>query len=157
MSDAVTTAIVVLTQLALAGLMVALQVLITGGFGLILPVVAIGLGGGMAMLWIGGRRPSWPDRLDSLRLACRSAVAHWLVGALAYAALYLSDPTGYSFGPAGLLVFAPVLGLLPGGAALVLTLCAGDSVRTVLGLAPPPVRHATRPTRRHRAPVRRRG
>ena len=157
MSNAVTTAIVVLTQLAAAGLTVAVQVLVTGGFGLILPVVAIGLGGGLAMLAIGSRRTGWPDRVDSLRLACQSGVVHWGVGALAYTTLYLSDPTGYDFGPSGLFIFAPVLGLLPGGAALVLTLCAGDSVRTALGISAPPARPATRAERRHRMPTRRRG
>lgn len=149
MSDAVTTAIVVLSQLAAAGLMVALQLWITGGFGLIVPVAAIGLGGGMAMLWVGGRRPSWPDRSASLQLAWLSGLVHWGVGALAYVALYLSDPTDYSFGPSGLLVFAPVLGLLPGGAALVLTLCAGDAVRTALGLSAPPSSDSAQSDRQH--------
>lgn len=142
MSDALSTAAVVLTQLAAAGLTLALQVMLTGGFGLVLPVVAIGLGGAMAMLWVGGRRSGWPDRAASLRLACQSGAVHWLVGALAYVTLYASDPTGYSFGPSGLLVFAPILGLLPGGAALVLTLCAGDAARTALGISTPPATHA---------------
>ncbi|MFT5680397.1 MAG: hypothetical protein ACI8RZ_001303 [Myxococcota bacterium] len=92
------------------------------------------MSGAMMMLFVGSRRTDWPTRPVTYRVAWWSAAAHWVAGAGAYAALYFADPTGYDFGPAGLLLAAPVLGLLPGGAALVLTVCAGDGVRTALGV-----------------------
>ena len=137
MVDAPATAAIVTAQLLAMAAAVVLDLWLTGGFGLVLPVVVSGLVGAMAMMFVGSRRAGWPTRPETWRVAWWSAAAHWAVGAGAYAALYFSDPTGYAFGPAGLLLAAPVLGLLPGGAALVLTMCAGDGVRTALEVTDP--------------------
>ena len=134
MTDA---ALIAAAQILAVAATVAVDLLLTGGFGLVMPVVAGGIAGSVAMFILGSRRTGWPDRPAIYRAAWISAGVHWGVGALAYAALYFADPTGYEFGPRGLLLAAPVIGLLPGGAALVLTLCAGDGVRTALGVEEP--------------------
>lgn len=101
---------------------------LTGGVSL----VAAGLGvflGALVVLWRTlGRDRAWITRPALRRVAAWSGLAGWALGALAYAAAWASAPELYAFGPRGLLLAAPVVGLVGGLAGLLAPLCVADGV-----------------------------
>ena len=95
------------------------------------------LSGVAALLWRGRDRGPWLDRPGALRIARASGLAAWAAGTGAYALAYWTAPGSYGFAPSALWGVAPLMGLMPGLAALVLTLCAADTARTVSGTPDP--------------------
>ena len=119
-------------QLAAALAFVALERFLTGGGGLMWPMLGLFGGAIGGFLLVGRRREAWPQRTDIQQISVRSAVAHWAISTAGYIAAYAAWPESFSFSVGALLGLAPVVGALPGMAALVLTMCAGDTAATIL-------------------------
>ncbi|MEL6345038.1 MAG: hypothetical protein AAFV53_18120 [Myxococcota bacterium] len=120
-------------QLSSAGLIMIIDKALTGGIGLMVPLAGLFLGAVAAFCFLGSKQVGWPKRRAIQRTAVRSALVHWLVGTVIYAALFFADPSQFEFSAAALVMFAPLVGVLPGLSALILTMCAGDSAATILG------------------------
>lgn len=125
---------IVTLQLSLVVVLAVLEHALVGGNGLIWPIIALFCGAVCAM-WLWGRgRDCWPRRADVLSCAMYTGGAWWLLGAVSYGAMSMLWPQSTDLSPQTVWMFSPVVGLLWGGAALVLTLCAGDLTATVLGV-----------------------
>ena len=120
-------------QLLAAGAVAGVEVAVTGGLGLLFPLSALFVGAFFAFWGLGARREGWPQRATIQRAALISAGNIWALGTALYAAAFLLQPDAFAFSAPMLILFAPAVGLLPGLASLVLTMCAGDAAATTLG------------------------
>lgn len=125
-------ATVVVTQLSTAAAVVAIEVAVTGGAGLIVPIASLFASGTGAFYALGLRQDRWPQRPAIQRTAWASAAVFWGASTAAYVAAYVAMPSAFDFGWRALAGLAPVVALLPGLSALVLTMCAGDAAATAL-------------------------
>lgn len=123
---------VIALQLLSALALAALELLLTGGVGLIWPLLGLFVGAIVGFLLVGQRREAWPQRTDIQQISLRSALAHWFISTAAYMSAYAVWPESFSFSVGALIGLAPVVGALPGMAALILTMCAGDTAATIL-------------------------
>ena len=85
------------------------------------------------LLWRLWEDPAWLHRRALRRVSARSGLASWALGAMAYAVSWAQAPGLYEFGPMGLLVAAPAVGLLAGFAGLLIPLCAADAAGLRVG------------------------
>jgi len=126
-------AAVVAIQTIVAAGVIAVDLRVTGGVGLMLPLFSMLASGVGALIWIGRDRGPWLNRAGVLRMAWGSGLAAWVLGTGGYALAWWSAPESYGFSARALWAVAPTVGLLPGLSALALTLCAADTARTVSG------------------------
>lgn len=119
-------------QLSAALAVAAAERVVTGGIGLILPISALFVGGVAAFYGLGLKRERWPQRSAIQRAALLSGGTSWALSAAGYVVAYAAMPDAFDFGWLALAGLAPLVALLPGLSALILTMCAGDAAATAL-------------------------
>ncbi len=127
------TAVLVVAEGAGAALLCGVGWLATGQVSLVLTALGAFLGA-FVLFWVKlGGDPRWIHRPALRGLAVRSALAGWAAGTLVYGASWSARPELYDFGLSGLLVAAPVVGLMGAFLGLVAPLCAADGAGTLVG------------------------
>lgn len=119
-------------QLVAVSLSVGVALVLSGGVGLVVPMLSMFPAATLAFWRLGRDREDWPQRPAIQRTSLLSAVSFWAISTAGYAAAYAAQPESFGFSAAALVGFAPAVGLLPGFSALVLTMCAGDTAATAL-------------------------
>ena len=111
-------------QVAAEVLVLGADLALTGGAGLVMPVVAGAGVAGAYGYWL--RRTGPVERRALRRLGAAVGLAHIPVGAAAYAVAWSQEPGLYDFGAAVLPLAAVCVGLLTGGLVFAGSSCALD-------------------------------
>ena len=115
---------------------VALDHLVTGAVGLLLPFGSLVVVTFLSYLWIASRREGWPRRRSILGLANRSGVVLGVIAASAYGIAFALHPDSFDFPSVHLFWIIPMLGAACWLAVSILCVCVGDTVATIHGTHP---------------------